>query len=77
MLLSLLTLDCYQACNASLATIPPSILTTSYWPDIVIFNAEKRDIRLLELTCPFNSAEHLQAAQERKTGKVEYQLISE
>jgi len=63
------------ACNAPLATIAPSSLTTLYRPDIAIFNSEKRDIRLLELTCPFNSAEHLQAAQEQKTGKVEYQLL--
>ena len=31
-------------------------------------------IRLLELTCPFKSAEHLQAAWEQKSSKVEYQL---
>jgi len=56
-------LDNYRAGNTPLATIPPSILTTSYRPDIVIFNAERRDIiRVLELTCPFNSLEHLQAA---------------
>jgi len=58
-----------------LATIPLSVLTTSYQPDVVIFNAEKHDIRILELTCPFNSAEHLQAAREQKSGKVEYQLL--
>jgi len=52
-------LDNYRAGNTPLATIPPSVLTTLYRPDIVIFNAERRDIRLLELTCPFNSTEHL------------------
>ena len=61
-----------------MATAPPSILPTSYRPDIVIFNAEKLEICLLELTCPFNSAEHLQAARDRKSNKMEYQqLISE
>ena len=43
--------------------------------DMVIFNAERHDIRLLELTCLFNSTEHLQAARERKSSKMEYQLL--
>jgi len=68
-------LDNYRACNSPLATIPPSIPTTSYRPDIVIFNADRLEICLIELTCPFNSAEHLQAARERKSGKIEYQLL--
>ena len=46
-----------------------------YRPDIVIYNAQGHEIRLLELTCPFNSTEHLQAARERKSNKVEYQLL--
>ena len=68
-------LDNCRACNTPLATIPPSILTTSYRPDIVIFNVERYEICLLELTCPFNSAEHLQAAREQKSSKIEYQLL--
>jgi len=44
-------LDNYRTGNTPLANIPPSILTTSYQPEIIIFNAERCDIRLLELTC--------------------------
>ena len=47
-------LDNFRAGNTPLTTIPPSILITSY----------RHDTHLLELTCPFNSAEHLQAAWE-------------
>ena len=66
-------LDTYWSCKHPLATIfLPSFLITLYQPDIVIFNAEKRDIRLLELICPFNSVEHLQAAREQKPSKLEY-----
>jgi len=68
-------LDNCRAGNTPLTTIPPSILTTSYRPDIVIFIAERHDIHLLELTCPFNSMEHLQAAWERKSSKMEYHLL--
>ena len=68
-------LDNYRAGNTPLATIPPSILTASYRPDIVIFNAERHDIRLLELTCLFNSAERLQAAWVRKSSKMKNQLL--
>jgi len=66
-------LDNYRAGNTPLATIPPS--TTSYRPDIMIYNAEGRDIRLLEFICPFNSTEHLQAAWDRKSSKMEYRLL--
>ena len=41
----------------------------------MIYNAQRREIQLLELTCSFNSTEHLQAARERKSNKVEYQLL--
>ena len=44
-------------------------------PDTVIYNEQRHEIRLLELTCPFNSAESLHAAHERKSGKSEYQLL--
>ena len=65
----------YQASDTPLATIPPSVLPTTYRPDIVLHNAQRCEIQLLELTCPFNSTEQLQAAHDRKVNKGEYQLL--
>ena len=61
--------------DTPLATIPPSIIPISYCPNIVIYNEQHHKIQLLELTCPFNTTEHLQAARERKSSKPEYQLL--
>jgi len=47
----------------------------SYCPNIVIHNEQHRKIKLLELTCPFNTTEHLHAAHERKSTKPEYELL--
>ena len=59
-------------------TIPIDLLITSYPPDIVIYNSQSPTITLLELTCPLDSAQHIQAAQNRKQNKVEHlQLLAE
>ena len=54
------------AYNAPQATIPSNILITPYHPDIVTFNTKCPSICLLELTCPLNSPQHIQAARDRK-----------
>ena len=68
-------IDGYRASDTPLATNPPSIVPTSYHPDIVIYNEQHCKIRLLELTCSFNTTEHLQAAREHKSSKPDYQLL--
>jgi len=65
-------------CDAPPATIPPSILVSSYRPDIVVCNDDLKTISLLELTCPFNSSADLTAAHHRKALKPEYlQIVAE
>ena len=52
-------------------TIPPTVLTTSLRPDLVIL--ENQDsIRMLELTVPTNTPEGLRIARDRKQNKTEY-----
>ena len=64
--------------EAPQATIPISILTTPYQPDIVIFNSQISSIALLELTCPLDSVHHIQSARSWKQFKVKYlQLLAE
>jgi len=68
----------FQASEASQATIPMSILTTSYCPDIVVFDSQVPSIALLELTCPLDSVHHIQSARSQEQSKVEYlQLLTE
>jgi len=62
-------IDGYRATNAPLATILPSIITTSYHPDIAIHYGQHRITKLLELTFPFNTTKHLHASHERKSTK--------
>ena len=40
-----------------------------------IYNEQHSKIQLLELTCPFNTTGHLQAAYECKSSKCKYQLL--
>ena len=47
-------------------TIPPHILTTSSRPDLVVSNAEKKELHVYELTCPFDAKENIAAARKRK-----------
>jgi len=68
----------FYANNAPQTTIPADVLVTPYRPDIVIFNTKCQSICLLELTCPLDSPQHIQAARDRKQSKVEYiQLLAE
>ena len=71
-------LNNHQACEAPQATIPTSILITPYRPDIVVYNSQVHSVAMLELTCPLDSAHHLESAWNRKQSKVEYlQLLAE
>ena len=66
-----------RASESPQGTIPPSLLITSYHPD-VIYNATRSLVVLLELTCPLDSIHHLESARDRKQSKEEYlQLSSE
>ena len=59
-------------------TVPISLMVTSYHPDIVIYHVTSNFIALLELTCPLDSNQHLEAARDRKQSKQEYlQILSE
>ena len=42
----------WRASDSPQATVPPSILSTSNRPDIVIHNKDSNAVALLELTCP-------------------------
>ena len=71
-------LNNHRACEAPQATIPTSILITPYRPDIVVYNSQVHSVAMLELTCPLDSAHHLESARNRKQLKVEYlQLLAE
>ena len=65
-------LNNHRACEAPQATIPTSILITSCRPDIVVYNSQVHSVAMLELTCPLDSAHHLESARNRKQLKVEY-----
>ena len=62
------------ASDSPQATVPPTILVTSYHPDIVLCNGSNK-VALLELTCPLDSVEHLKSARVRKQEKREYQEL--
>ena len=64
-----------RASDSPQATISPSLLITSYRPDVVIHNRRSNSIAILELTCPLDSVCHLDAARDRKLGKEDYQLL--
>ena len=62
----------FYANVAPQTTIPTDLLITSYRLDIVIHNTQVPSVTLLELTCPLDSGQHIQAAHDRKQDKVEY-----
>jgi len=67
-----------RASESPQGTVPSSLMVTSYRPDIVIHNVINNTVALLELTCPLDSAQHLEAARDRKQSKWEYlQILSE
>ena len=47
-------------------TVPISLMVISYRPDIVIHHVTSNSIALLELTCPLDSNQHLEAARDHK-----------
>ena len=58
-----------RASDCPQSTIPPSVLVTSYRPDLVIYNRSSNSVAMLELTCPLDSVDNLQSAREHKQGK--------
>ena len=65
-----------RASESPQGTIPPSLIITSYRPDIVIYNETCNLVALLELTCPLDSIHHLESARDRKQSKEEYHQLS-
>ncbi|PIK62889.1 hypothetical protein BSL78_00124 [Apostichopus japonicus] len=52
------------------STIPPDILpTTTCRPDLTAIDRVQRKIHIMELTCPWDSAESFNNAQERKSDR--------
>jgi len=52
-----------HASDSPQETVPPTILVTSYRPDIVLCNGSNK-VALLELTCLLDSVEHLKSARQ-------------
>jgi len=50
------------ASDSPQATVPLTIMVTSYHPDIVLCSGSNK-VALLELTCPLDSVEHLKSAR--------------
>ncbi|PIK38294.1 hypothetical protein BSL78_24874 [Apostichopus japonicus] len=50
-------------------TIPPDILPTTCRPDLTAIDRVQRKIHIMELTCPWDSAESFNNAQERKSDR--------
>ena len=63
------------ASDSPQVTIPPSLLITSYRPDVVFYNESSNSVALLELACPLDSVEHLKSSRDQKQGKREYQEL--
>ena len=66
-------LEGFKASENPPATVPPSLVSTTARPDMVIIDGSK--ITLLELTIPHNSPESLGAAHIRKQSKVNYGCV--
>ena len=66
-------LEGFKASENPPATVPPSLVSTTARPDMVIIDGSK--ITLLELTIPHNSPESLRAAHIRKQSKVNYGCV--
>ena len=59
-------------------TIPPLLMATPYRPDIVIHNKTCNSVKSLELTCPLDSMQHLEAVRDFKQSEEEYlQILAE
>jgi len=55
-----------RASDCPRATIPSSLLVTSYRPDLVIYNKENNSVFMLELSCPLDSTCHLETVSRVK-----------
>ena len=52
-------------------TIPPDVAMTSQKPDLVIINRKLKEVKLVELTVPRDTAANMKAALKRKTERYE------
>ena len=48
-------------------TIPPDVAMTAQKPDLVIVNRKSKEVKLVELTVPWDTMTNMTAAQTRKT----------
>ena len=48
-------------------TIPPDVAMTAQKPDIVIINRKSKEVKLVELTVPWDTSANMEAALTRKT----------
>ena len=48
-------------------TIPPDVAMTAQKPDLVIINRKLKEVKLVELTVPWDTAANMTAALKRKT----------
>ena len=61
-----------QASETPQATIPSTLLTTPYRPDIVVYNSDKPSVALVELTCPLDSEHNIHSARSIKQNNAKY-----
>ena len=57
-------------------TIPPDIAMTAQKPDLVIINRKTKEVKLVELTVPWDSSANMTAALKRKTERYEELAIT-
>ena len=48
-------------------TIPPDVAMTAQKPDLVIINRKTKEVKLVELTVPWDTSTNMAAALQRKT----------
>ena len=54
-----------------LYTIPPDVAMTAQKPDLVIINRKSKEVKLVELTVPWDTKSNMTAALQRKTERYE------
>ena len=52
-------------------TIPPDVAMTAQKPDLVIINRKLKEVKLVELTVPWDTTANMTAALKRKTERYE------
>ena len=52
-------------------TIPPDVAMTAQKPDLVIINRKSKEVKLVELTVPWDTTSNMTAALQRKTERYE------